>query len=100
MLWIFAGLVWMSVFLNRISSKTERIVDTHVELTARISQLQSPENGGNTAVSNRDDNSIISYQNGVDEINNDNGVRKKKSRPLFPKNVIKKQKRSASILFY
>ena len=110
MLWIFAGLVWMSVFLNRISSKTERIVDTHVELGVRISHLESNgvSNGGvvgdrslesrsmenmggfspnqSIAHSNRDDDSILP--------NN------RKSRPLFPKNVIKKEKRSASILFY
>ena len=100
----------MSVFLNRISSKTERIVDTHVELGVRISHLESngvsnPAGGDRSlesrsmenmggfspnqsiAHSNRDDDSILPNSN-------------RKSRPLFPKNVIKKEKRSASILFY
>ena len=96
MLWIFAGLVWMSVFLNRISSKTERIVDTHVELGVRISQLHPPGEQ-NPPANNRDDSGVWKTSDGR-RVDKKNVART--ARPLFPKNITKQQKRSASILFY
>ena len=86
----------MSVFLNRISSKTERIVDTHVELGVRISQLHPPGEQ-NPLANNRDDSGVWKTSDGR-RVDKKNVART--ARPLFPKNITKQQKRSASILFY
>ena len=81
MLWIFSGLVWMSVFLNRISSKTERIVDTHVDLGVRSSRSYP---GEQNLANNRDDSDVWKTSDGrrVDEKNVASTA-----KPLFPKNI-------------